>query len=204
MKIKPLEEKYNLWNVVSQDRIYRDNKAYAACRCDCGTLKEVIIKNLKNGGSKSCGCLQKAKLRGENYRHGKHGTRTYRIWGAMKTRCNNKNFHQYKDYGGRGVKVCDEWINDFMAFYSCVGDIPKGLTIDRIDNNGDYEPGNVRLATYKEQGKNKRDNHKINGECITHTSKKLGGEHGLVGKRLRRGWSEERAISEPIMKNQHG
>lgn len=114
----------------------------------------------------------------------------------MKTRCYNKNIPQYKNYGGRGVTVCDEWRNDFSAFYDFFGDIPEGLSIDRINTDGNYEPNNVRLATAKQQCQNKTNNHKINGVCITEISKQLGGRQALVGKRLRRGWDIEKAITE--------
>jgi len=191
-----MEIKYNKWTVIDEVKIIRDNRVYLKCRCECGSEREIIIKNLKSGQSKSCGCIKKTQLQSRNYRHGKRGTRTYGIWLAMKTRCYNQKFHQYKDYGGRGIIMCEEWKNDFMAFYNHTGEIEKGLSIDRIDNNKGYEPGNVRLATQEEQCKNKRNNHKINGECVTHISKRLGGGPGLVRKRIERGWTIERAITE--------
>lgn len=114
----------------------------------------------------------------------------------MKNRCYNKNFTQYENYGGRGIRVCDEWRHDFMAFYNYVGEAPDGKTLDRINTNGNYEPDNVRWATAKEQGRNKTNTRKINGVCISEISKKLGGRHSLVAKRIRRGWSIDRAITE--------
>ena len=114
----------------------------------------------------------------------------------MKNRCYNKNVPGYKNYGGRGITVCDEWINSFETFYKDVGDPLPNQTLDRIDNNGNYEPANVRWADRKEQARNKRTNNKINGVCITDISKNLGGGHALVAKRLKRGWDVERAVTE--------
>ena len=184
------------WTILNQEPIIRNNKKYVLCRCFCGVEKEVILKNIKSGVSKSCGCIGRQKTKERNQTHGKRFTRTWRIWRAMKTRCYNKNIPQYKNYGGRGVTVCDEWRNDFSAFYDFFGDIPEGLSIDRINTDGNYEPNNVRLATAKQQCQNKTNNHKINGVCITEISKQLGGRQALVGKRLRRGWDIERAITE--------
>lgn len=188
--------KYGLWTVLSEEKIYRDNKVYLRCRCECGIEKDVIIKNLKSGQSTGCGCLKRKRLSERNTKHNKRFTKEWRAWQAMKNRCYNKKMIQFKDYGGRGISVCEEWRNNFLAFYTHVGDAPQGTTLDRIDTNGNYEPGNVRWATTKEQGQNKSNNHKINGACISDIGKSLGGNHGLVIKRLKRGWPIERAISE--------
>jgi hypothetical protein len=88
--------------------------------------------------------------------HGMEGTPTYRSWDAMKQRCTNLNNPHYADYGGRGISVCDRWLNSFKAFLEDMGEKPDGLTLDRIDNDGDYTPANCRWATYSEQNLNKR------------------------------------------------
>lgn len=186
--------KYNLWTVIDENKIHRDNKVYLLCKCECGTEKEVIIKNLKSGVSKSCGCLNIKRLK-ERATHGKRHTRVWRIWQAMKNRCYNPNVKQYKNYGGRGIKVCDEWKDNFVAFYDYMGDCPEGFSIDRIDVNGNYEPGNVRWSSPMRQMSNKTNNRKINEVCITYISKELGGSHSLVAKRLKRGWSIEKATT---------
>ena len=192
--------KYNNWTVAQNEPITRDGRVYLLCQCECGATKEVIIKNLKSGQSKSCGCVGRKKTSERNQKHGLRFTRTWRIWQAMKNRCYNKNVPQYHNYGGRGISVCDAWRNDFMSFYNDVGEAPEGKSIDRIDNDGNYEPGNVRWSTAKEQGRNKSNNTKINGVCITEISRSLGGNHALVRKRLNRGWDVEKAIT----KKSHG
>lgn len=114
----------------------------------------------------------------------------------MKNRCYNKNTIAYHNYGGRGITVREEWRKSFMSFYNYVGDAPANTSLDRIDNEGNYEPGNVRWATRAEQSRNKRNNKRINGVCISDISRSLGGNSSMVGKRLRRGWSLERAVIE--------
>jgi hypothetical protein len=196
-----MQQKCNLWTVLNPQKVYRDNKVYLLCRCECGVEKEVIIKNLKSGVSASCGCVGRRKTTERNYKHGLRFSRTWRIWRNMKSRCYNPNIKQYKNYGGRGIIVSEKWKDDFLAFYKDVGDIPEGYSIDRIDNNGNYEPDNVRIATAKEQCQNKTNNRKINGRCISTISRELGGEHSLVAKRLKRGWDLEKAITEKTYAN---
>ncbi len=134
------------------------------CRCECENEKEVISSNLIRGLTKSCGCIQKEKP--NNTQHGLSKTTIYKKWKGMKNRCFNPKSLKYKDYGGRGITVCEEWRNNFMKYYEYVSKLPhfneKGYSIDRINDNGNYEPGNVRWATAKEQANNTRRN-KNNG-----------------------------------------
>ncbi len=133
-------------------------------RCDCG--KEVIkCKNLVvRGECHSCGCEKSKRIIEFNKRtkkkHGKLNTRLCKIWSSMKTRCFNKNDISYKWYGGRGISICDEWMNDFLSFYdwSMSNGYKDNLTIDRIDVNGNYEPSNCRWVDMKTQNRNKRSN----------------------------------------------
>lgn len=187
-----MSRKFGQWVVVNEE-----DKQKPLCRCVCGVERNVNIKNLKSGVSTSCGCARRSKLAERNTKHGKRFTRTWRIWRAMKTRCYNSNTAQYHNYGGRGIRVCDRWKDSFEYFLSDMGEAPQGLSIDRIDNNDNYTPENTRWATPKQQSQNKSNNNKINGECISQISRRLGGGHSLVAKRLARGWSLEKAISTP-------
>ena len=138
------------------------------CKCDCGKSKITYGSNLRKGRTKSCGCLNSDIARNRFLKHGQRFTRLYDIWRNMRYRCNDVH---NKDYGGRGISVCEEWDKSFLSFqeWAYKNGYSKNLTIDRIDNNGNYEPSNCRWATPKEQGNNKRNNLKIyfNGEIYT-------------------------------------
>ena len=126
----------------------------------CGTEFRTQINNVKNGNTKSCGCYHKRRASETHKTHGLIGTRLYRIWASIKDRTLNPKNKQYNDYGGRGITICDEWKNDFMSFYNWAMsngyEENKGLSIDRIDNDGNYEPSNCRWTTQTMQCRNQR------------------------------------------------
>lgn len=173
------------------------------CRCECGAQKEIKVYTLRKGQSRSCGCLHKEMMANRWKTHGHSQMREWRIWFAMKQRCYTKTHVYYRRYGGRGISVCEEWRNSFDAFFRDMGKCPKGMTLDRINNNGNYEPGNCRWATSDEQNNNRRDNRLLSAFGKTQTmmrwAKEYGIRFGTLSERLRRGFmSVEDAISRPV------
>ena len=194
-------EKYNMLTVVERLPNDHSNSTVWLCKCDCGNYTKVRGKNLKNGAVKSCGCLTKIPY---TKTHGKSKTRIYNTWAAMKSRCLNPKDHSYFRYGGRGICVCEEWINSFESFYdwSMKNGYTDSMTIERKDNDGNYCPGNYRWATQKEQCRNRSTNavFEYMGEkhILTEWCEILNLEYKLVHNRIRKhGWSFERAISTP-------
>lgn len=172
-------------------------------RCDCGAEKAVCQSELRSGKTKSCGCLRRQIQISANMTHGYNRARKpapiYRTWCLMLGRCRNKKLPEFKNYGGRGIKVCDRW-HRFENFLADMGEKPGGLTLDRIDNNGDYEPGNCRWATRKQQTRNTRRNLMLTyaGKtmCLADWASELGINRGTLWSRIKMGWSLERAFSK--------
>ena len=182
--IEPTEKRYN-------------GKVVWRCSCDCGGEVLLSTTRLNTGNTKSCGCL---KAKGSRTTHGGRKTDEYRIWRHMRSRCENESTPYFKDYGGRGIKVCHRWM-DFNAFFSDMGPRPSvNHSIDRIDNNLGYEPGNCRWATAKEQNRNRRDNVLYEFDGIKATLPEHCERHGVKHKtafmRLSKGATLELALTK--------
>lgn len=183
------------------------------CFCLCGNSGVIEGVRLKDGGSKSCGCLQRELASARHTKHGhkrKRASRTYGTWQAMIRRCYDPKHKYFKLYGGRGITICDRWNREkggtFKNFLVDMGERPIGKTIDRWPNkNGNYEPGNCRWATHKEQCNNQKTNHLViyNGENLTisQLAEKTGARIHVLYRRIsQKGWSVEKALSTPIRK----
>lgn len=175
------------------------------CRCACGTEKLYPIGNVKRGLSRSCGCERGVRLSASKIRHGQNikgkTTPEYRAWSHLIGRCENPNDSAYASYGGRGISVCKRWRDSFEAFFEDMGPRPAGMSIDRIDVNGNYELGNCRWATKHVQDRNKRTNRVLNWRglniCLKDAAAKAGLPRTTVERRLARGWTAEQALETP-------
>lgn len=173
------------------------------CQCECGTRKVVYASNLKKGDTKSCGCLHKEIAKASSTTHGDCGTPEYEAWCKIKQRCYKKTNRNYYRYGGRGITVCDRWLESFENFLEDMGPRPVSKeSIDRINNNGNYEPENCRWANRKEQNRNTSRNRMLtfNGKtmCMAEWAERLNLDYQNLARRLNKfGWSVEKSLTKP-------
>ena len=181
-------KRFGRWLVLSRAPNRRGH-AYWNCQCDCGTEKVVWGNSLRRGESLSCGCLKRDMARERNISHGQTGCPTYNSWQNMKIRCYNKNRPKNVNYHDKEIIVCDRWLNSFPNFLADMGERPEGTSIERINNDGNYEPTNCKWATRKEQGRNRYNNRMITyqGEkkCLAEWAEELGIDYNTLHSKLR-------------------
>lgn len=177
----------------------------AMCECECGTRRVVCVHHLVRGTTQSCGCLKLQRARENGSKRTTHRlrhTRVYKSWSSMRERCLNQDHKSYRAYGGRGITICDRWLESVVSFRIDMGDPPRGMSLDRIDVNGNYEPANCRWATGTEQQRNKRNNRLLTifGEtkCVSAWAVDARCAVPWTGfwKRLEAGWDAERALTQ--------
>jgi hypothetical protein len=182
--------RFGRWTVLGYHHTTADGKGAWLCRCDCGTKRPVVGRDVRSGKSRSCGCLNIEETGRRSRTHGLSKTREYRIWGAMISRCYNPNVPHYGCYGGRGIRVCRRWRESFEAFLADVGACPAGMSIEREDVNGDYCPQNCRWATRLQQSQNRRNNIMLtldgNTHCLAEWGRRLGLGKSALYSRLRK------------------
>lgn len=208
-------EKYGRLTVIKYShRIkheYEDSKRnfydyYYLCKCDCGNVGTFVGNRLKSGNTKSCGCICHENLLRRNTKHRLSRTHLYRIYHGIKRRCYNKNDSSYARYGGKGIRMCNEWLSDFMNFYNwaITHGYKKNLTIERIDFRGNYTPENCTWIPFGEQAKNTSRNvfYEYNGKrkILPDWAREYNLPFTCVRKRLVRGWTLERALNTPKLR----
>lgn len=192
--------RFTRWTVVRLEASIRKPKTWH-CVCDCGTERLVITHSLRIGRSRSCGCLASEETVGRLTTHGMHLHPAYNSWRACHNRCEVPNTTGYSEYGGRGITICDRW-KSFEAFWEDMGATwAPGLTVERKDTNGHYEPGNCRWGTPKEQANNRRYHNMINTPegpmNVSQASERFGINRSSIMRRMRDGWPEHRLLEPP-------
>ena len=186
--------------VVLSFKYKKDGRDMWECQCDCGKIFIARGSNLRSGNTKSCGCNFRKNARLYHIKHNNCNSRLYHIWHSIKQRCLDKNRPEYNRYGGRGITICNEWINDFQAFYdwAMANGYQDNLSIDRIDNDRGYFPENCRFVTRDVQQNNTRYNHKItiDGETknITQWAREYNLNVSTLWLRIKKGWSKDRLL----------
>lgn len=200
-------QKFNRLLVIENIGKNKWNNYKWLCQCDCGNKTVVITSELKSGHTKSCGCLVKEVHLITHVKHGhtQNGkiSKTYRSWSEIIRRCTNPKCTAYKNYGGRGITVCERWRNSFENFLEDMRKCPSGYSIDRIDNNGNYCKENCRWATREQQNRNSRHNHLITfdgkTQCLSAWAEEIGITMITLWNRIVRSkWPIEKALTTPV------
>jgi hypothetical protein len=200
-------KKFGKLTVLEKVENKKQEKTKWLCRCDCGKTKIIRGSSLTSGNTKSCGCYAKELVKTNFSTHNLAKHPLYKIWANMKSRCENHKNINFSNYGGRGIKVCEEW-QEFKPFYDWAisNGYEKKLNIDRINNDGNYEPKNCRWVSPKVNSSNKRNNinftYKNKTLCLKEWAEELNLDYILLYNRIiKRKWNFEKAIKTPIMEN---
>ena len=196
-------QKYGKLTIIERAENDKHGNACWRCRCSCGAEVTVVGQSLRKGNTKSCGCLHDE---GNRTTHGMKHSKIYKTWRGIKSRCYNPNNKSFKNYGGRGITMYEPWINDFQAFFAYVSTLEHygedGYTLDREDNDGNYEPGNLRWADRKTQSRNRRGRRIVeyNGEKMTlaEAAEKSGINYDTLLMRYRAGDYERGRLFRPV------
>lgn len=192
--------KFSRWTVLRQNGNTSRGAAVWLCVCDCGVERGVVGSDLRKGKSISCGCARTERVASLNKSHGATGSRLYQTWGNMRGRCNNPERRGYKDYGGRGIRICDEW-SDFTVFrdWAIASGYADDLSIERNDVNGNYDPQNCTWATAAVQSANRRFVSRADdGDLWWHKAQANGISGAAYRSRLYAGWPIEEAATHPM------
>ncbi len=207
---KPIQiktgDRFGRLTVIEEASRYRTSlggtKRRFLCLCDCGAARTAFLHSLRSGHTRSCGCFQ----RDQATKHGLPITPTYEAWVSMRARCSNTRGKSYHYYGGRGIAVCQRWLDSYEAFLEDMGPRPEGgYSLHRVDNDGDYEPGNCVWATWKQQARNTRRNtlitHNSETKCLSEWAEDCGINRITLSYRLRSGWSVADALTRPVRRS---
>jgi hypothetical protein len=206
LNAKDIGKKFGDWTQVGpsfRTRLYGTYERVAVCECKCGAVSVNKLGHLRSGASRGCAGCRGEKTAVHRRTHGQSKTREYKIWNGIKKRCFNPNCAAYKNYGGRGIVMSDKWRSSFQSFLDDVGLSPTDMhELDRTNNNGNYEPGNVRWVLPRENALNTRRNRLIEyrGERLpmSELARRNGKSSGVLEHRLSRGWSVEDAVNRPV------
>lgn len=182
-------------------KVSKDGRKIHKFLCTCGKTKLILLKSVKSGHTRSCGCLLREIVKVASVTHGLRYHPLYKIHQGILTRCFNKNNKSYKNYGGRGIKVSKRWLNVKTFIEEMSPSYKKGLSLERINNDGDYSKRNCRWATQLEQAQNTRKSILYKKESASRASVRLGGSTSLIKRRISRGWSLKKAFTIPIIKH---
>lgn len=185
-------------------------KYFYKCQCECGNICIIDRNSLRFKRTQSCGCIKNELWLEARTTHNHSKTKLYNVWCGIKRRCYNTHQKSYKDYGAKGIIMCDEWLNDFQTFYywALGNGYKEGLSIDRINTKGNYEPLNCRWIDKKGQARNKTTNINIEyggqTKCLSEWATLLGVGRSTLKKRLNNGWGVEKAFTTPVKKGENG